>query len=210
MMQRTSHILYNYWNDVRGSRMAPRRFEIEPSHVSSILAETFILERIDSRTYTFRLAGTRICEQFGMEFRGRNFIDLAGEGGRDAMEADFATITNQGAAGLFEIEARDPENQPVHFEALTLPLLHGNQGITRYVGALSALQQPRWPGNQPLKPHALTAHTLIWPDGRPHAVFGRQKHQAPFAAELADARIVRFHRRHFRVLDGGKPAGNND
>ena len=203
-MQRTSHILYNYWNDVRGSRMAPRRFEIEPSHVSSILAETFILERVDSRTYTFRLAGTRICEQFGMEFRGRNFIDLAGEGGRDAMEADFATITNQGAVGLFEIEARDSQNKAVHFEALALPLLHGNQGVTRYVGALSAMETPPWLGYQPLHPHALTTHSLMWPDGRPHAVIERSQHQAPFAAELANARVIRFNRRQFRVLDGGK------
>ena len=127
MQQRTSHILYNYWNEVRGTRLAPRRFDIEPSHISSILAETFILERVDNHTYSFRLAGTRICEQFGMEFRGRNFIDLAGEDGRAAMQQDFATITDQGAAGLFELEARDRENKPVHFEALALPLLHGNR-----------------------------------------------------------------------------------
>ncbi len=207
MKQRSSHILYNYWNEVRGTRLAPRRFEIEPSHISSILAETFILERVDAHTYTFRLAGTRICEQFGMEFRGRNFIDLAGEADRDAMEFVFANITNQGAVGLFEIEARDRENKPVHFEALALPLLHGNQGVTRYVGALSAIDSPPWLGHQPLKPHALTMHTLMWPDGRPHAVFERTNHQAPFAPEFANARVVRFNRRHFRILDGGKSAG---
>ncbi len=204
MKQRTSHILYNYWNEVRGTRMAPRRFEIEPSLISSILAETFILERVDNHTYSFRLAGTRICEQFGMEFRGRNFIDLAGEAGRDAMQRDFATMTSQGAVGLFEIEARDSQNKAVHFEALALPLLHGNQGVTRYVGALSAMETPPWLGYQPLHPHALTTHSLMWPDGRPHAVIERSQHQAPFAAELANARVIRFNRRQFRVLDGGK------
>ena len=82
MKQRTSHILFNYWNDVRGDRLAPRRFDIEPSRISKILAETFILERVDSHTYVFRLAGTKICEQFGIEFRGRNFLDFAGDSDR--------------------------------------------------------------------------------------------------------------------------------
>ena len=145
-----------------------------------------------------------------MEFRGRNFIDLAGEAGRDAMQRDFATMTNQGAVGLFEIEARDPENKAVHFEALALPLLHGNQGVTRYVGALSAMESPPWLGYQPLQPHALTTHSLLWPDGRPHAVIERSQHQAPFAAELANARVIRFNRRQFRVLDGGKSDARGD
>ena len=207
MQQRTSHILFNYWNEVRGNRLAPRRFEIEPSRISTILAETFILERTDSRTYTFRLAGTRICEQFGMEFRGRNFIELAGEQERGALEQDFASITNQGAVGIFELEARDRQERPVRFEAVALPLVHGVQGVTRYVGALSAIDSPPWLGYEPLHPHGLRGLRLMWPDGRPHAVIERSNHQAPFAPELANARIVRFNRRHFRVLDGGKPAG---
>ena len=75
MKQKTSQILYAYWNGVRGERMAPRRFEIEPARIATILPETFILERLDTDTFVYRLAGTRMCEQFGCEFRGANFLD---------------------------------------------------------------------------------------------------------------------------------------
>ncbi len=204
MKQRTSHILFSYWNDVRGDRLAPRRFEIEPSCIATILAETFILERVDSRTYAFRLAGTKICEQFGMEFRGRNFLDLTGASDRGALEQDLAAITDQGAAGVLEFEACDPSGRPVRFEALVLPLTHGRQGVTRYLGAISAIEPPPWIGFEALKPHALLSHTLFWPDGRPHAVLERTNRQAPFVPELAAAKIVRFNRRHFRVLEGGR------
>ena len=204
MQQRTSHILYNYWNDVRGVRLAPRRFEIEPSRISKILAETFILERTDSHNYSFRLAGTRICEQFGMEFRGRNFVELAGEADRSALEQDLATITDQGAVGIFELEARDRQERPVRFETIVLPLIHGRQGVSRYVGSFSAVDTPPWLGFEPLQPHGLTSRRLMWPDGRPHAVVERVNRQAPFLPELANARIVRFNRQHFRVLDGGR------
>ena len=47
MQQRTNQILFAYWNDVRGERLAPRRFEIEPARIATILPETFILERLD-------------------------------------------------------------------------------------------------------------------------------------------------------------------
>ena len=34
------------------------------------------------RTYQYRLAGTRLCELFGSELRGRNFLDGWSDGDR--------------------------------------------------------------------------------------------------------------------------------
>ena len=48
MKQRTIQTLYAYWNELRAGRIAPRRLEIEPSRISSILPETFMLERTDA------------------------------------------------------------------------------------------------------------------------------------------------------------------
>ena len=67
--------LYGYWNALRAGRIAPRRLEIEPSRIGSILSETFMLERTDPATYHYRLAGTRLCEIFGFELRGTNLLD---------------------------------------------------------------------------------------------------------------------------------------
>lgn len=209
MKQRTSHILFNYWNEIRGTRLAPRRFEIEPSRISKILAETFILERANSRTYSFRLAGTRMCEQFGLEFRGRNFLEFAGENDRSQLELDFASI-GAGAVGIFEIEACDRQKRKARFEAVVMPLIHGRQDVTRFVGAISPEDAPSWLGFEPLQPLSITDRQLLWPDGRPHAVLERNNRQAPFIAELANARIVRFNRQHFRVLDGGRQDGTVD
>ena len=210
MQQRTSHILYSYWNEIRGVRMAPRRFEIEPSGIASILAETFILECIDGKTYPFRLAGTRICEQFGVEFRGRNFVELATAAERCALEQELATITEQGAAGIFELMAEDARGRRVHFEVMVLPLIHGRHGVTRYVGCMSAIETPPWLGCERLHAVGFGERRLMWPDGRPHAVIERANRQAPFMPELATARIVRFNRQQFRVLDGGRKSGGPD
>ena len=204
MKSRTSHILFSYWNEVRGTRLAPCRFEIEPSRVSEILAETFILEREASGRYPFRLAGTRICDHYGFELRGRNFIDLGGDAGRAALEETLATVTEQGAVGSLEFEAADPTGRTVRFEAIVLPLIHVRQTVTRYLGAISAIDPPVWLGSEILKPRPLAHHAVLWPDGRPHAVLARNNRQAPFLPEMAGARLVRFNRRLFRVLDGGR------
>ena len=74
-MQSSLQTLYGYWNEVRAGRLAPQRLEIEPSSIAGILSETFMLERIDAAAYQFRLAGTRLCELFGSELRGKNFLD---------------------------------------------------------------------------------------------------------------------------------------
>ena len=74
MQQPTSRQLYAYWDHVRNGRVAPRRFEIEPSMIAAMLPETFIVEGTGALGYRFRLAGTRICEQFGREVRGADLL----------------------------------------------------------------------------------------------------------------------------------------
>ena len=86
MKQRTLQTLYGYWNEARAGRLAPLRLEIEPSRIAGILAETFMLERMDAATYQYRLAGTRLCELFGSELRGMNFLDNWSEADRAVLE----------------------------------------------------------------------------------------------------------------------------
>ena len=99
MKQNSPQALYSYWNQVRAGRQAPQRLEIEPSQIAGILSETFMLERIDAATYQFRLAGTRLCEQFGRELRGTNFLDGWDADGRRTLQGLLVAVCDQ-AAGL--------------------------------------------------------------------------------------------------------------
>ena len=191
MKQKTSQILFAYWNEVRGSRVAPRRFEIEPSRISEILPETFILERLDRETYRFRLAGTRICEEFGQELRGTNFLD------------------GWLAAGLVAFEAKSLDGSTAEFELLLLPLMHSQDAIDRFVGAVSAISRPTWLGSQKLMRKRLLKHDLIWPQGRPQPILP-DADQTPFLPHVRNARIVRADRRQFRVYDGGRAGRSGD
>lgn len=205
MKQSTNQILFGYWNDVRGERLAPRRFEIEPARIATILPETFILERLDSETYPYRLAGTKLCEQFGTEFRGINFLDGWQEADRLTLARHFASTIAKGGILVLDIAASAAldGDDAVHFEAVLLPLVHTSSTVSRLVGAISAIDPPAWLGSTRLDHRRLVSCEALWPDGRPHAVAEGFRNQQPLLASLAGARLVKQDRRSFRVLDGG-------
>jgi hypothetical protein len=203
MKHKTSQSLYAYWDEVRRGRMAPRRFDIEPSRISDLLSETFILERPDAATLRFRLAGTRICEDFGGEFRGTSFLAGWSADDRLTLERRLASVAHHGAVGLFTFAAATAHGRAVHYEMLVLPLTHTNDAVDRLLGALGALQRPDWLGTDRLTTKRLLDDELIWPDGRPHPGSAQLPNQAPFLPHVRCARIVRSKNRQFRVYEGG-------
>jgi len=206
MQSRTSQILFRYWNEVRGSRIAPTRLEIEPARITQILSETFILEAAEIGGYLFRLAGTRICEHLGYELRGCDFLDIAGEEHAPVLEQIMGEVTSKGAVATIEVEMSALDDRVVRFEIMVLPLVHGKQTVSRYLGSITAIDAPAWLGTVVLQPLRLVDHELHWPDGRPHAVVERSGNQTPFVPAMVGARVVRQDRRQFRVLQGGLAA----
>ncbi len=210
MRHKTTTTLYAYWNGLRGERIAPRRFEVEPGRIGNILPDTFILERTDWHTYPYRLAGTRICETFGCEFRGTNMLDGWSSDDQTTLETRMITISQQGGAGLFTVEAETANARRFTLELLVLPLVHIHPTADRYLGSMAALDAPDWLGNEPVRSKRLISHDVIWPDGRPHSVVQTVDRQVPFLPHIRTARIVRQDKRQFRVYDGGLAKSGSD
>lgn len=202
-MQRTSQTLYAYWNEVRGDRIAPRRFDIEPALLGEVLSETFILESDDGKAPAFRLAGTRVCEQFGREFRGTGFVDLFAGDDQSTIAHNVADLRRQGAVVVMEAEARIAGRGTACFEILLMPLVHTGTSINRMLGSIVAIDPPIWLGSERLPALDLLRIEQIWPEGRPHAVAEKFRNQSALIPELAGARLVRVNRRSFRIVDGG-------
>lgn len=202
MQHATTRSLFNYWNDVRGGRMAPRRLEIEPARISAFLSETMILEREGEHSLRFRLAGTRICEVFGREMRGLSFIDLWPEADRLEITKDMASCL-QGAAVELRFEGSTARDMSCPFEAVILPLMHTGENVDRYLGAIVPTTAPYWLGSEPITTLSLQACEIIWPvrnatwQEQPRAEIATVMH------DLHGARNVYALGRRFRVLDGG-------
>ena len=204
MQNTTSQILYRYWNDIRGDRMAPRRFEIEPARFSTILPETFVIECEPGEGHRFRLAGTRVTEKLGIELRGRDFADLFDAQEHPDLKPFLMSVTEQGATGLIAAEMPTPSRRKARFEIIVLPLIHTEDRITRLLGAISTCGHEPWLGTEPVLPGRIAAREIIWPDGRPRAVVERMDQQRLFKQDITRSRIVRGNRRLFRVYEGGR------
>ena len=68
--------LAKYWDELRRGRAVPSRNDIDPGRIRTLLPNVFILEFFDVDHLVFRLAGTRLCERYGREFRAHNFLSL--------------------------------------------------------------------------------------------------------------------------------------
>lgn len=230
MNHQTTRTLFAYWNAVRANRPAPRRFDIEPSRISQILPHTLILERIDFETYRFRLAGTRICEDFGRELRGCDFLSIwPHERDRVAIETALSRVTRQCGAALMEFDAFDLDGRATRFELLLLPLVHSGQMIDRLLGTITQISEETASAQPPLIAPRLIRDEVIWPDTHPqsapiadvaaahpnvtplthahgprHAPAKPNCASHPPAIDIRAARIVRSERRQFRVYDGGR------
>jgi hypothetical protein len=203
MREAVSQSLFTYWNNLRGDRPAPKRFEIEPARIADYLPDTFILERAGEANLRFRLAGTRISESLGAELRGTNLLDLFNKEDTATLQQQIELITSKAAVGLFEFSADNGDGMSAAFEVLILPLTHTRDVVERFLGSVAPISRPNWLGAVPLNNRTLTRHEIIWPDSLPGSGIERANRQTPFVPAVREARIVRSARRQFRVYDGG-------
>lgn len=199
--QPTTKALFDYWNTVRQGRRAPRRFEIEPAKIAGLLPETFILERADLPAYRFRLAGTRLCQLFGHELRGTDFVELWSGKDRETMVSMLGVVFEQAAVGRgFFVGYRDG-NLITRYEMCLLPLVHTDYAIDRLLGAITPIGRLRAVDDEPLLgQNFLEADTM-----RPDLATEPEQTEVPSSpGQVVDAdNVVRLAPRRFRLVEGG-------
>ncbi|PTW61648.1 hypothetical protein C8N35_102363 [Breoghania corrubedonensis] len=205
MKHATTQALYDYWNQLRGSKPAPERSAIEPGDIRTVLGDTFILEAAEDESYRFRLAGTRMCAAYCRELKGRDFLRLWAGKDREAMDTMLQAITSDAAAAVLGVEGRTDRGQTVDMEILLLPLRMRDQGYTRILGSCTTMTKPYWIGIHPVVKQTISSLRLIWPDEQPF--FLRKVNAGSEAHSIITAPSQRLaYRRvgHLTVYEGGK------
>lgn len=167
MRQRTSNLLYEYWNNVRNGRRAPCRYEIEPAKIAALLPETIIVECDGTTEYRIRLAGTRICDQFGCELRNSGLLDFWTPADREALSSLLHNVTRDGAVAVAHFSAQKEEGRRADFEMTLMPLIHNGKSVNRMLGCITAIDPPFWLGTAQLDHFEIKTVDLVWPDGEP-------------------------------------------
>jgi len=210
MKHKTSKALFAYWNAVRGNRVAPHRFEIDPSRISALLPSTFVLERLDAETFRYRLAGTGMCEIFGCELRGTNFLEGWETIDRVPLLRQFSLLTRQGAVAVVYMQINPADEPPLACEVLLLPLLHTQDTVDRVLGAFSPLDHPGWLGDKPAIAKSIIANQIVWPTGDPQPLIQRMPFESPEFRQVRHGPIPPSERPQLRVVEGGLSHSESD
>jgi hypothetical protein len=208
MRESGSLALYQYWDRLRGSRMAPRRTDVEPADIKSLLGDTFILERDMRGEAIFRLAGTRLCAVYGRELKGFAFASLWRDRDRKLVTKLVNEVFQTGAVICLDLEGYARPDRSAHFEFVLLPL-DGGAESSRCIGALSISHKPFWLGGDPVVDTELCGTRIIDPELDPLFLKNRPSIPVPSldmtntpAPEqpLQNGRRIR----HLLVLEGGR------
>ncbi|MEL6747450.1 MAG: PAS domain-containing protein [Pseudomonadota bacterium] len=222
MLARTSRHLYRYWNELRGQRRAPRRFDIEPVRISRELPDTFILEEFGSGAFRFRLAGTRVMSAFGSDLRGQTFNDIWSVESLAVLNRVVGEVYRDANVAVVSFSAGVAAGTPVTGELVLLPLLHSDDQLSRILGGMTITTDGPWvrPAKAdrtgetdsaiaPLGKLTVTSVGMFWPDAMTMLPGTLDADASPselpiLRPELLNARIVRAERRAFRIVEGGR------
>ena len=166
MKHPVSQELFRYWDELRGTRNAPERADLDPSAIRSILADTFVLEVASRpgslrRRFSIRLSGTRFNALFLDELKGRSMLSLWRLDQRCMMEDLLDGVIDDQVATVAGVQAGPAEMAKLDLELLLLPLRHHGQTNTRLLGSLAPVRTPSWLGLKSVTDLTLTSMRTV-------------------------------------------------
>lgn len=200
MKHKNSHLLVGYWSRIRNGRDVPDQTDLDPRAVKRMLAHIFILDAVNPGRPIYRLAGTALCERFGMELKGTGFL-AQWEGQSSAalgLLLKQALRTRQPVC-LSSIGAT-ADCGMVELETILAPISFNSGEPTRFLGMTQVLTDVMQLGGRPIAFQRLIASQLVREE-EPVPVFTQQPPPPP-------AQIPRNHSRapHLRlVVSQGRP-----
>ena len=210
MKQNGSIALFQYWNRLRDGRPAPKRTEVEPADIKTLLADTFILEMDTRGEAVFRLAGTRLCAIYGRELKGFSFASLWREKEQRLVARLAHGVFQSKTVVVIVFEGTSRNRRSNEFEMLLLPLDGGVEN-PRSLGIMSTGTKPFWLGADPLAEARIESVRVVDPEREPMFLKNRPAIAVPalspdeiVASESGQAPLGARRIRHLVVLDGGR------
>jgi hypothetical protein len=116
-------LLYSYWLSKRGSRRMPRRAEIDPVDIPTLLPFVFLVDvRQGPLRFRFRLIGTAICARWGSDATWKYLDQLDLDGEREVVLRQYAAVVETGKPRFDVEEFITDDGRYVHYERVLLPL----------------------------------------------------------------------------------------
>ena len=164
MKHKNSHLLVGYWSRLRKGRDVPDQTDIDPRAIKRMLSHIFILEMANPARPTYRLAGTSLCDRFGMELKGAGFLTRwDGQSGTALAALLRQAMKTQQPVCLSSIGA-SADCGMVEMETLLLPISFNGGAASRFLGMTQTLSDAAQLAGRPVAYQRLIASQFVRED----------------------------------------------
>jgi len=164
MKHRNSHLLVGYWSRLRKGRDLPDQTDIDPRAIKRMLPFVFILETADPARPVYRLAGTSLCDRFGIELKGTNFLSHWESQSRGALTALLRQALATRQPVCLSSIATTSDCGMVELETILAPVSFGPNQPTRFIGLVQVLSDPAPLAGRPIAYERLVGSQLVRED----------------------------------------------
>ncbi len=139
MKHKNSHLLVGYWSRLRKGRTMPDQTDVDPRAIKRMLPYVFILDAADLERPLYRLAGTSLCERYGRELKGTNFLAHWESQSRAALSSLLRQALRLKQPVSISSIAATAECGMVELETVLAPISFGPGEPTRFLGLVQIM-----------------------------------------------------------------------
>jgi len=164
MLNAHTQKLLTYWRRLRGDRLMPRKSEIDPRTIKDHLAFSFLVQRDGEDRFTFRLAGTGMCELFGQELKGHNFIHYWADEAKAGARTALGRVAHLGVPTVAVCVAETADLKPLRGEMILVPFEGEHGEGTMMLGHFQPLEPLARLGGKKIVRIRMTANAILTGD----------------------------------------------
>lgn len=164
MKHRNSHLLVGYWSRMRRGREVPDQGDIDPRAIKRMLPYVFILDARDPTRPIYRLAGTVLCERFGLELRGASFFGHWEAQARGALVLLLKQAFAMKQPVCLSAIGTTSHCAVMEMETVLAPITYGNGAPNRFLGIVQFLSDAAQLGGRPIAYERLIGSKMIRED----------------------------------------------
>lgn len=162
-----SRALFRYWEAIRGEMSAPPRDGLDLKKIRSLVPFLFIIERKPGRNYTWRLAGTRVCEFWGMELTGKPAFLQGERFERETVSRLLDGVIDRHQPFVLRFRLNSARSMSAAAELVGLPLRARHGEATYVLGTIMPFRQVTRARHDRITTFELSAARTIWTEPVP-------------------------------------------
>jgi hypothetical protein len=167
MLHPGSRALFRYWETIRGEMSAPPRDWLDLKKIRNLVPFLFIIERKPGVGYVWRLAGTRVCEFWGIELTGKPALALGERFERETMTCLLDGVVDNHQPFVLRFRLHSSLGASVAAEFVGVPLRARNGSATFAFGVIMPFREVRRPAHDQVTGFELSAARTIWTEPVP-------------------------------------------